>query len=126
LHFCADKIEVDEAAFKEACGVGVHVSEEDIAREVQTVLGLHNAALLEQRYAFPTGTLLKDLRTRLQWADGKLVKASLDQALFDLLGPKTAEDEAPKKVNILDNPPHPSPCSSITLCLLETIIKTTI
>lgn len=90
---------VAEADFDAACGVGVVVAEEAIARGVAEALGKHKDGLVADRYAYSSGPILKTVKELpgLRWAPSKLVKARVDEAIAALLGPKTAEDLAPKK-----------------------------
>ncbi|KAM5567754.1 glutamine--tRNA ligase [Rosa sericea] len=85
--------------FEEACGVGVEVSEEEIKQSVNEVFEQNKSAILEQRYKTNVGDLFAHLRKRHPWADPKIVKASIDTKLRDLLGERTAADDekVPKK-----------------------------
>jgi hypothetical protein len=77
-----------------AAGVGVVVTDADIAQAVSTVITEHQFRINTERYAFPAIYLLAPLtQGPLKWADGGAVKAEVDKQLADLLGPKTAEDE---------------------------------
>jgi glutaminyl-tRNA synthetase len=40
---------------------------------------------LEQRYDFPVGTLLGEVRKRLKWADGKAIKSEMDVQVNHLI-----------------------------------------
>ncbi len=94
------KGEVDEKLFDEACGVGVVVSEVEIEKAATEAISKHKDALLSERYAFSVGTLLKTAKetsANVKWASSKLLKEKVDQAVANLLGPKTADDLAPKK-----------------------------
>ncbi|KAK0088432.1 hypothetical protein PV326_004831 [Microctonus aethiopoides] len=73
---------IDINEFEKACGVGVEVTPEEIEAEVE-------------KYRFNSGPLMQQVRTILQWADGKAVKNEFDIQLLDLLGPKTEADLAP-------------------------------
>jgi glutaminyl-tRNA synthetase len=88
------------AAFEAACGVGVTVSQEDLSEAVQAVLCAQREKLLCERYDVNMGQLIKAVRghhDRLRWADGKLLKATLDAALLALLGPESTEQTDKKK-----------------------------
>lgn len=63
---------------EESAGVGVVVTPADIERVVEQVIEENKSKLLEQRYGFPIGTLLGEIRKRLKWADGKEVKTEVD------------------------------------------------
>lgn len=86
---------VDVPALEKACGVGVVVTPEEIDRSVEGVVGKHKQDLVAQRYRFPIGKILAEVRALLPWADGKAVKAEVDVQIFDLLGPKNEADLAP-------------------------------
>ena len=45
---------------------------------IEEIIAANKAKLLEQRYDFPIGNLLMEVRKRLKWADGKAVKAEMD------------------------------------------------
>ena len=45
------------------------------------------------RYAFPTAQLFREIREDLIWADGGAVKKATDEAILELLGPKTEADQ---------------------------------
>ncbi|CAF0782400.1 unnamed protein product [Adineta steineri] len=78
---------VDQKALEESAGIGINVTPEEIERIIEEVIAQNKTKLMEQRYEFPTGTLLGEVRKRLKWADGKAVKAEMDVQLLDLLGP---------------------------------------
>ena len=48
-----------------------------------------------RRYRTNRNTLLAKVMLKQPWADGMAVRGALDSQLDALLGPKTAEDEAP-------------------------------
>ena len=47
--------------------------------QVQEVIGQNRAELLERRYTFPVGKLMGEMREKLKWADGKLVKEIIEK-----------------------------------------------
>ena len=47
--------------------------------QVKEVLEQHKTELVERRYTFPVGKLMGAVRERLKWADGKLVKESIEK-----------------------------------------------
>jgi glutaminyl-tRNA synthetase len=87
---------MDGAAFDEACGVGVEVSDAQVEAAVSRVVERERARLRAERYTYPVGTLLKEVREgpAMRWASSKTIKTKVDEAVLALLGPKTAEDEA--------------------------------
>jgi glutaminyl-tRNA synthetase len=72
---------------------GVEVSLTDIKAAVADVIKSNKDVLLAERYRVNIGTLLKDVRSKLPWADGKLLKEELEKQIQDLLGEKTAADD---------------------------------
>ncbi|KAM7453668.1 hypothetical protein BLSTO_05583, partial [Blastocystis sp. subtype 1] len=88
----------NESSFKAACGVGVIVSDKEIADAVKGVVNAHRDELIEQRYAYPISRLMYSLRDgNMKWADGRKVKSALDAAILALLGEKTEADESNRK-----------------------------
>ncbi|KAL3147384.1 hypothetical protein ABBQ32_002862 [Trebouxia sp. C0010 RCD-2024] len=81
-----------------AAGVGVVVTPQQIDATVERHISQVKSQLQEQRYAFPTVQLFREIREELIWADGGAVKKATDAALLSLLGPKTDADlQAGKK-----------------------------
>ncbi|KAL3136316.1 hypothetical protein ABBQ38_005580 [Trebouxia sp. C0009 RCD-2024] len=81
-----------------AAGVGVVVTPQQIDATVDRHISKVKSQLQEQRYAFPTVQLFREIREELIWADGGAVKKATDAALLSLLGPKTEADlQAGKK-----------------------------
>jgi len=95
LSNAAGKVNIE--ALKEACGVGITITPEQIEQAVEEVINEHKEELLEKRYRFNSGIIMMAVNTKLKWADGKAVKNEVDLQILDLLGPKTEEDLAPKK-----------------------------
>ena len=83
-----------EAGVREACGVGVVVTEADITACVTRHISPVRADLENLRYLFNALTLMKPIQSELQWADATLVKSILLSSVEGILGPKTSEDEA--------------------------------
>ncbi|BFZ56951.1 Glutaminyl-tRNA synthetase [Savitreella phatthalungensis] len=99
VKFCATRKTPDDAAFDEACGVGITVTEDDVATVLKERVEKDRDLLLRDRYkALPT--LLRDVRAdeRLRWANLAPLKGMVDSALLALLGPKDERDAPPKKV----------------------------
>ncbi|CAD5119171.1 DgyrCDS7809 [Dimorphilus gyrociliatus] len=94
LDFLMDNVAgtFDIKQFEEATGVGVQVTGEEIEEVVEDVLKKNHDELLEKRYQFNTGMLIREVRDRLKWADAKIVKSEIEIQLLHLLGPKTEED----------------------------------
>lgn len=87
--------EVDAAAFDLACGAGVVVSDEEVAKFVADSMARLGDRLAAERYALDLNReVYVGARNdaRLKWGFGK-VKAAMDAAVEAKLGPKTAADE---------------------------------
>ncbi|KAG8312452.1 hypothetical protein J6590_023060 [Homalodisca vitripennis] len=84
-------------ALKEASGVGINVSPEEIEDTVENVINNYKNELMEKRYRFNPGIIMQAVNSKLKWADGKAVKNEVDLQILDLLGPKTEEDLTPAK-----------------------------
>ncbi|KAJ2509486.1 Glutaminyl-tRNA synthetase [Coemansia sp. RSA 2049] len=84
----------NEQSFDEACGVGVVVSEQDIADQIRSAINDVKDTLLRERYRGQGKVLgivkkLPDLR----WADSGKVKSEFDAQILALLGPKDERDD---------------------------------
>ncbi|XP_057339133.1 probable glutamine--tRNA ligase isoform X2 [Microplitis mediator] len=86
---------VDVGEFEDACGVGVVVTPEQVEAEVEKCIKKHLDEIKEKRYRFNSGPLMQEVRTALKWASGESIKNEVGVQMIDILGPKTAEDEAP-------------------------------
>jgi len=80
---------VDQKALEESAGIGVTVTPEEIERVIEEVIEQNKTKLLEQRYDFPIGTLLSEVRKRLKWADGKAVKSEVDVQVNQFISKKS-------------------------------------
>nr|XP_056709605.1 glutamine--tRNA ligase [Euleptes europaea] len=83
---------VDAANFERQCGIGVTVTPEQIEEAVEMAINKHKAQLLSERYRFSMGLLMGEARSKLKWADGKIIKNEVDLQVLHLLGPKTEAD----------------------------------
>ncbi len=91
---------VDIQQFEQSAGVGLTVTQQQIADTVKAQIEKNRSELLEKRYRFGLGCILGDLRKDkiLRFADGKAIKAEVDAQVLALLGPKNESDNAkPKK-----------------------------
>ncbi|CAI5447473.1 unnamed protein product [Caenorhabditis angaria] len=88
---------IDISAFEKASGVGVVVTVDDIEDAVSKVISKNTDQIKAERYSFNVGKLLGEIRAILPWGDGAYIKKEVDLRFLELLGPKTAEDLAPKK-----------------------------
>ena len=75
--------------------MGVVVTPEQLRQAVGEVLAAEEGKLRAQRYRASVGPLLVALRAKQPWADGVAAKEELDRQLAVMLGPRTAEDDAP-------------------------------
>ncbi|KAJ7317122.1 hypothetical protein JRQ81_003284 [Phrynocephalus forsythii] len=83
---------IDAADFAKECGIGVVVTPEQIEEAVEAAISKHRAQLLSERYRFNMGVLMGEVRSKLKWADGKIIKNEVDLQVLHLLGPKTEAD----------------------------------
>jgi len=93
------------ADFEKDTGVGVSFTDEEIVAGVQKVVQEHSEMLKEKRYR-GAGIVLGAVNRALKWGNGKLIKTSFDDAILNLLGPKTEADTAKvktKKVKVPKN-----------------------
>ncbi|KAK4872474.1 hypothetical protein RN001_014503 [Aquatica leii] len=88
-----NKLDVNE--FEQYCGVGITVTPEQIEKVVEELLSKNKTELMEKRYRYNVGQIIKQVMNKLPWADGKAVKSEIDVQVLDLLGPKTEVDLAP-------------------------------
>ena len=99
--------DVDRAALEKAAGVGVVITDADVAAAVSEVVAANKAAICEERYSFNLNKLIQPVKAvgDMAWADIGKVKAALDAQAAALLGPKTAEDEKPAERPKKTKPP---------------------
>jgi glutaminyl-tRNA synthetase len=83
---------LDGAALDAAAGVGVVVTPEQVTAAVESAVAAHRDELVETRYRFPVGNLIRAVGASLPWADARAVKDACDAAIVALLGPKTDAD----------------------------------
>ncbi|XP_034287597.1 glutamine--tRNA ligase isoform X1 [Pantherophis guttatus] len=96
---------INAADFDRECGIGVVVTPEQIEEAVEAAICKHRVRLLSERYHFNMGVLMGEARSKLKWADGKIIKNEVDLQVLNLLGPKTEADlekksKTPKARNI--------------------------
>ncbi|KAJ2016970.1 Glutaminyl-tRNA synthetase [Coemansia sp. S680] len=92
--FCAkNDPSAEETAFDESCGVGVVVSDEEIAASVQGAIDSFKESLTKERYR-ALGKVLGAVKKlpELRWADSGKMKAEYDAQILALLGPKDERD----------------------------------
>ncbi|XP_059505659.1 glutamine--tRNA ligase [Stegostoma tigrinum] len=93
---------IDSADFERECGIGVVVTPEQIEEVVEAAVNKYRNQLMLDRYHFNMGLLMSEVRNKLKWADGKIIKNEVDLQVLNLLGPKTEADlekktKAPKQ-----------------------------
>ncbi|KPJ16945.1 putative glutaminyl-tRNA synthetase [Papilio machaon] len=86
---------VDIGKFEDACGVGVKITPEQIEQVVEKHMAQHKQEILDKRYRFNSGNIMKEVRAELKWADGKAIKNEVELQILYLLGPKAEIDLAP-------------------------------
>lgn len=72
------KMNVDVIAFEQFCGIGVVVTADEIEQIIEDVIGKYKNEIIEKRYKFSTGLILQEVRNKLKWADGRIVKNEVD------------------------------------------------
>ncbi|XP_043564583.1 glutamine--tRNA ligase [Chiloscyllium plagiosum] len=93
---------IDNADFERECGIGVVVTPEQIEEVVEATVNKYRNQLTLDRYHFNMGLIMGEVRNKLKWADGKIIKNEVDLQVLNLLGPKTEADlekkaKAPKQ-----------------------------
>ncbi|GCC20433.1 hypothetical protein chiPu_0018993 [Chiloscyllium punctatum] len=93
---------IDSADFERECGIGVVVTPEQIEEVVEATVNKYRNQLMLDRYHFNMGLIMGEVRNKLKWADGKIIKNEVDLQVLNLLGPKTEADlekkaKAPKQ-----------------------------
>ena len=99
IKYCGSVESIDNKQFESECGVGVEVPEELVKKTVDQVVEQNRDMLVKERYGFNQGTLLKEIRAipEVKWADKKLIKDTLDAAVFAILGPVSEQDGKKKR-----------------------------
>ncbi|KAJ1981306.1 Glutaminyl-tRNA synthetase [Dimargaris xerosporica] len=98
VKYCEDQDPAaDRAAFDQACGIGVVVTDTTVAETVQAYLDEHKERLVKDRYR-ALGALLGGLKKQqtLRWASPARVKETFDQQVLAIIGPKDERDEIAK------------------------------
>jgi glutaminyl-tRNA synthetase len=84
-----------EADLHKASGVGVVVTESDVASAVAATIAEYKEGFVADRYRGPKGPALAQLRRTIPFADQKRVMEVFETQLEALLGPMTEADKAP-------------------------------
>jgi len=86
-------VELTEPDFREAAGVGVSVSFEDVKTVAITLVEEHRDAIVEAGYTYQAA-LMKPLRAmpKMIFAEQTAVKGALEECFFAILGERTPEN----------------------------------
>lgn len=94
-----EDVDVPLDEFEREAGVGVVISDDDIASTANRYLASINDELVQKRYRFNTGLLQRQVMDELKFADGKKVNEFIKSRVEEILGPKTDADLAkPSKI----------------------------
>lgn len=88
---------MDLAAFKEATGAGVVVTEEQITEVVNAVFEANKAEIMDKKHDFNFVKLQGSVKEKLKWADGGMVRNKVEAKKLELIGEKPAEEGKKKK-----------------------------
>eukprot|EP00743_Colponemidia_sp_Colp-15_P001026 GILK01001132.1.p1 GENE.GILK01001132.1~~GILK01001132.1.p1 ORF type:complete len:787 (+),score=153.39 GILK01001132.1:47-2407(+) len=88
--------DLEVSSFEHATGVGVVVTPDEIREVADALLEARRTQLMEERYMFSTGELLRALREKLPWADGKEANTIMTERIRNFLGPETDADREAK------------------------------
>lgn len=131
--------------FEKECGVGVVVTKEEVRSTVDGMIKEKRDEIVEQRYRYPIGQFYGVVKDVLKWANPQDIKEEVDAKILELLGPKTADDNAkpakkaadPKKenkkeevkkeneINLVVRFPEPNENKQVTPDLLQKHLKET-
>lgn len=89
----SENINISE--FEKSCGVGIIVTIEEIKQTVESIILQNKNELIEKRYKFNIGGLMQEVRKKLPWGDGKMIKNEMDSQILTILGTKTDADLVP-------------------------------
>lgn len=87
-----EDVDVPLDEFERESGVGVLISDNDIASTVNRFLETVNSELVQKRYHFNTGLLQRQVMDELKFADGKKVNEFIKLRVEEILGPRTDAD----------------------------------
>ena len=89
---------VTEEEFKEKCGIGLKISEEDIKKELEEIIKKYEEKLKKERYKFQTVKILSELRKKFTFVDPKLTKKIVDDEIDKILGGKNQDELEEEKL----------------------------
>ena len=89
---------VTEEEFKEKCGIGLKISEEDIKKELDEIIKKYEEKLKKERYKFQTVKILSELRKKFTFVDPKLTKKIVDDEIDKILGGKNQDELEEEKL----------------------------
>jgi glutaminyl-tRNA synthetase len=100
--------DIDIKEFEKIAGVGIEISEEEISQSIKEIIKGKLEEIIKDRYLIGINDITGPLKLKfpkLKWADGKIIMKEVEKQLFEILGPKTKEDDEaiknkkPKKKN---------------------------
>lgn len=86
---------ITDEQINSACGVGLNITDEELATLVENQVNQIKAELIEKRYTYNISTLQSvcaKCDPRMKWANGKLIRDQLLRLQLEILGPKTEAD----------------------------------
>lgn len=86
--------EIDVAEFERHAGVGIVVRDEDVLAAIDAAIEEQKDEILERRYRFNSGLILRPVMDRFKFVEGKFVRDALNDKLAAILGPKSEADMA--------------------------------
>ena len=89
---------VTEDEFKEKCGIGLKISEDDIKKELDEIIKNYEEKLKKERYKFQTVKILSELRKKFTFVDPKLTKKIVDEEIDKILGGKNQDEIEEEKL----------------------------
>lgn len=119
----SENINISE--FEKSCGVGIIVTIEEIKQTVESIVLQNKNELIEKRYKFNIGVLLQEVRKKLPWADGKMIKNEMESHISTILGPKTDADLVPiqKQKKVKENKPVEKKVLTYTPMAIEEVMS---
>ncbi len=82
------ELHISDEEFEKQVGIGVVITEDDIRKQVQSVIGTNSSQINKERYKYTYINLLYDVRKAFAYLDGKLAKKILEEEFDKFLGGK--------------------------------------
>ena len=95
VHSTNPDLPVTDKELDIACGVGLNITDDELAALVTSEVEKIRAELVEKRYTYNIGGLQRVCGVcdpRMKWANGKLIRDHLMRLQLEILGPKTDSD----------------------------------